>query len=371
MHIKHLKFSPNVEQEFTKTLKRRVNLYFKLNKINKRANAEMILKTIVMLVVYSLPILLLDFGAISSPLLAIFLYLLSGLGIAGIGMGIMHDANHGAYTKNPIINRLMSYTIDYLGCSSEMWKYQHNILHHTYTNVHGHDEDIDAPVFLLRFSPYSKRYKIQRFQHYYVWLFYSVLTLYWTTVKDFKKARDYYKKGLITTKKELYLHILKLIPVKIFYFTYTLILPMYFAPFSAYWILLGFVLMHLIAGILLSVVFQLAHVVPETEFPQSDEEGILEENWFTHQLVTTSNFSPKNKFLFWYLGGLTNQIEHHLFPNICHVHYRSLSKIVSRTASDYKIPYHVNKSLFSAIAGHVKELRSLGKMQTLDRTILK
>jgi len=327
----------------------------------------MVLKTIVMLLVYTIPVVLLSCGSITSPVIAIFLYLISGFGIAGIGMGIMHDANHGAYTKRSRLSHMLSHTLDYMGCSSEMWKLQHNVLHHTYTNIHGHDEDIDAPLFLLRFSPYSKSYKIHRFQHYYVWLFYGVLTLYWVTVKDFKKAGDYYKMGLIRTKKEYYIRLLKLIPLKAFYFTYALVLPMIFAPFSVYWILTGFVLMHLLAGILLSVVFQLAHVVPDMQFPQPDENKQMNANWYTHQLQTTSNFAPKNRLLFWHLGGLTNQIEHHLFPNICHVHYRTISKIVARTAKDFQVPYYVNKTLFSAVSGHIRTLRLLGRMKTLQQ----
>lgn len=306
----------------------------------------MIVKTVVMLLVYTTPLVLLSVGIISSPLIAVLLYLISGLGIAGIGMGIMHDANHGAYTKHPRLNHLLSHTLDYMGCSSEMWKLQHNVLHHTYTNIHGHDEDISAPLFLLRFSPHSKSYKTQRFQHYYVWLFYGILTLYWVTGKDFVKSKDYLRKGLIKTKKEYRIRFAKLLLLKAFYFTYALVLPMIFAPFSAYWIVLGFVLMHVLAGIILSVVFQLAHVVPDMEFPQPDENEKMDANWHIHQLQTTSNFSPKSRFLFWYLGGLTHQIEHHLFPNICHVHYRNIGKIVERTARDFHIPYYTNNTFF-------------------------
>lgn len=327
----------------------------------------MITKTVVMLIVYTTPIVLLSLGLITSPAVAVMLFLVSGLGMGGIGMGIMHDANHGSYSKNSKLNTLLSYSLDFLGCSSEMWKFQHNVLHHTYTNIHGHDEDIDAPLFLLRFSPYSKRYKIHRFQHLYVWGFYSVMTLYWITLKDFKKVFEYYKMGLIKTKRESYMHLLKLIPLKLMYFGVTLVLPMIFAPFSPLWILLGFILMHMMAGVMLSMVFQLAHVVPDMKFPQSDDEGKIDESWFTHQLQTTSNFAPKNRFLFWYFGGLTNQIEHHLFPNICHVHYRAISRIVAKTAKDYHLPYYVNKSMFAAIAGHVKTLRVLGRMDMIQQ----
>ncbi len=337
-----------------------------MNKASKRANINMILKTLVMLTLYTVPIGLLCFGLIDSPLIAVLLYVVSALGMGGIGMGVMHDANHGAYTNNRFMSYFLSHTLDFLGCSSAMWKMQHNVLHHTYTNIHGHDEDIDAPLYLFRFSPYDKRFKFHRYQHLYIWPFYAILTLWWITAKDFLKAKDYYKKGLIQTKREYRLHVLKLIPSKLFYFMYSLVLPMIMAPFSPLWILLGYILMHVIVGVVLSTVFQLAHVVPNLQFPQPDENEQMNSNWYLHQLETTSNFAPKNKLLYWYLGGLTNQIEHHLFPNICHVHYRNIGKIVERTAKEFNAPYHVNKSLFSAVAGHIRILRTLGRTENLS-----
>jgi len=321
----------------------------------------MYVKTVIMLLVYTIPIVIVSLDLITSSFLAILLYAISGLGIAGIGMGIMHDANHGAYTNNPKMSYLLGHTLDFLGCSSQMWKYQHNVLHHTYTNIHGHDEDISAPLFLLRFSPHSKLYKIQKYQHYYVWLFYGILTLYWVVAKDFVKSAYYYKIGLIPSKKAYRIQLLKFIPLKLYYFTTVVFLPYYFSSFSFGTILIGFLVMHFVAGLLLSVVFQLAHVVPNMEFPQADGDDQIEENWYIHQLQTTSNFSPKNKFLCWYLGGLTNQVEHHLFPKICHVHYPKLSQIVAQTAKDFSVPYHVNKSFFSALSGHIKILKALGR----------
>ena len=335
-------------------------MYFRLNRLEKKATTGMKVKTIVLLLAYFTPIAFHWFGLVTEPWLVLLLYSISGLGIAGIGMGIMHDANHGAYTRNNTMNYFLSHTLDLMGCSSEIWKLQHNVLHHTYTNIHGHDEDITAPIWLLRFSPHSKHYSAHRFQHLYVWFFYGILTLFWVTGKDFVKAIGYRKKGLIQSNKELTVRLLKLIPLKAFYFTYALIIPIWMTPLPAYWLIIAFVLMHFVAGILLSVVFQLAHVVPEMTYPQADTNGSIENNWYVHQLQTTSNFSPGNKVLAWYLGGLTNQIEHHLFPQICHVHYPNLSKIVQRTAEEYNIPYHVNQTFFQALAGHVNTLRSLG-----------
>lgn len=324
----------------------------------------MVIKSGIMLAAYFAPIIVLMTGIISSPWLIFVLYILSGLGLAGIGMGIMHDANHGSYSRKGWVNYLFAHTLDLVGNSSAIWKLQHNVLHHTYTNIHDHDEDLESLAYLLRFSPNHKHYKIQRFQHVYVWFFYGLLTLNWFLTKDFVKVIDYRKKGLIPSRREFWWRLLKILPIKLVYIFYALFVPMYMTSLPFYWVLLGFLAMHFVASLLLSTVFQLAHVVPEMAFPLAENVKEQDVNWYVHQLQTTSNFSPNNRFLSWYFGGLTNQIEHHLFPNICHVHYRKLSRIVQKTAHEYNVPYHVNRTFFSAISGHVKTLKSLGKPQT-------
>lgn len=320
----------------------------------------MVLKSVAMFSLYVVPTVLISAGILSSTLAVIAAFLVAGMGIAGIGMGVMHDANHGSYTRRTNVGYVLTHTLDFLGCSSAIWKLQHNVLHHTYTNIHGHDEDIDAP-FVLRFSPHHKLRACHRYQQWYVWFFYGILTLYWVIGKDFIKSRTYLKTGMIPNRRNYWLRQLKLIGIKVFYFGYALVLPLLFSPVSAGWIITGFVLMHVLAGIVLSIVFQLAHVMPASEYPQPEADDTIPSSWFTHQLATTSNFAPRNRALFWFLGGLTNQIEHHLFPQICHVHYPNLSRIVERTAKDFGIPYHVHRSFFGAVREHVRMLNILGK----------
>jgi len=90
----------------------------------------------------------------------------------------------------------------------------------------------------------------------------------------------------------------------------------------------GYLLMQFISGVVLTVVFQLAHTVEGTTHPLPNKDYTIENNWAIHQLNTTVNFSRKNKLLSWYVGGLNFQVEHHLFPTICHVHYPEVSEIV-------------------------------------------
>ena len=119
--------------------------------------------------------------------------------------------------------------------------------------------------------------------------------------------------------------------------------------------------MHYIAGFILAIVFQPAHVSEGTEYPVPDESHTLETNWAVHQLLTTSNFGNRSRLLTWYVGGLNFQIEHHLFPNICHVHYESISDIVKETATEFGIPYRTFDTFFGALRGHAKLLKDLGK----------
>ncbi len=315
-----------------------------------------------MVSIYLAPLVLVITNVVSSPLWVVLMYVISGIGMAGIGMGIMHDANHGSLSKKSRINNLFGKSLDFVGCSSAVWKLQHNVLHHTFTNIDDHDEDIDTPFF-LSFSPNTKKYWIHRFQHLYAWIFYGLTTMYWVTIKDFLALNKYRKRALIRDNKTYTTEIFKTIASKLFYYSYVLVLPLIFNDSTALWIVIGFLISHFITGLMISIIFQLAHVMPDMSFPKADENNLIHSNWFEHQLQNTSNFSPKARAFSWFIGGLNYQIEHHLFPNISHVHYRKISKIIAETAKDYNLPYYVNENFFVAVWRHLKMLRMLGTMR--------
>lgn len=323
----------------------------------------MVIKTIAMLSIYLVPYFLLVFNVLTFSNWFIFgLYVIMGVGMAGVGFSIMHDANHGSYSKNQTVNKLLSFTMYLLGGSPLNWQIQHNVLHHTFTNISGKDEDIDAPIWLLRFSPHSPHYKIQKYQHLYAWFFYSLITIMWSITKDFKQLARYNEMGLLKTKNTTYgVELMKLVVAKLFYYAFMFVVPMVFISAPWWIILLGYVTMHLVCGVIISVVFQLAHVVPEMNFPMPDEKGQMEDDWTIHQLKTTANFARENKILSWFVGGLNHQIEHHLFPNICHIHYNAISQIVKETAREFNIMYLEIPSFRQAVKLHARELKVLGQ----------
>lgn len=346
---------------FYQTLTKRVDQYFKTNGIKKSGNNSLIFKTIVMFALYFVPYFLLIFNVFSSVWVMLLLAITMGFGVAGIGLSVMHDANHGSYSSNRKFNKIMSYCINLIGGYSLNWQLQHNTIHHTFTNIEGHDEDIDGNG-LMRFSPNTPYKKPYRFQFIYAWFLYGLMTLSWIMRKDFVKLAHYEKLGMLKDRKLSYRkEFTKLIALKVFYYSYMVALPL--LVIHAHWwqILLGFFAIHYTGGLILAMIFQPAHVVEDTSFPLPDKSGNMENDWAVHQLYTTANFAPGARLLSWYVGGLNYQVEHHLFPSICHVHYRNIAPIVKQTAEEFNYPYHSQKTFLGALISHERLLYELGK----------
>jgi linoleoyl-CoA desaturase len=360
-----IKFA-STQLDFFTTLNQRVNEYFKSNGISRYGNRQMFFKTFVMFALYFTPYILMLSGIVTAPWGMFGMCLIMGIGMAGIGLSVMHDANHGSYSNKAWINDLLGASLNMVGGSAFNWKVQHNVLHHTYTNIHDVDEDI-SPRGVLRMTPHGPWKSFHRFQHMYAWFFYGLMTLVWITTKDFVRIAKYQKEGHIKKQKTTFTREwIILAATKAVYFTYILIIPMIVLSVTWWQWLIGFVVMHYIAGFILALIFQPAHVIDGTEYPLPDEEGKMENNWAIHQLHTTTNFGNDNVVLNWYCGGLNFQVEHHLFPNVCHVHYRKISKIVKQTATEYGLPYKSADTFTDAIVMHAKLLKELGRKPALQ-----
>ncbi len=280
-----------------------------------------------------------------------------GLAVAAVGFDIQHDANHGSYSRSPSINRALGFTLDLVGGSSYVWSFKHNVFHHTYTNIAGADADLAAGP-MLRFSPAQSRWRVHRLQPIYVWALYAMLPVKWEFFDDFRDL----VKGRIAGQpfpRPSALGLTSLIGGRLFFFGWALVLPMFFHPIG--WVLLSFALASGMLGLTLAITFQLAHCMAEAEFPALPADGVMHGDWAEHQVRTTVNFARNNPLLTWYLGGLNFQIEHHLFPKICHVHYPALSKIVEKTCADFGLPYHAHPTMRAALASHLRLLGRLGK----------
>jgi len=358
--MKTIKFSssdPN-QLSFAEAVRKNVNAYFREKGISPKGNLSLFLQTIAMLSIYITPFVL----VLTVPMngwWAALLAVTMGIGTAGIGMSVMHGAAHGSYSNKAWINNLFASTMYALGGNVFNWKIQHNILHHTYTNINEYDQDI-ASKGPIRLSDHAPIKKIHRYQYIHAFFFYGLMTMF-KVIRDFTQMAEFNKDGYA---RQYHLNptmvYLKMIIVKALYFSVVIGLPILLTPFTWWQVLLGFAMMHWTTGLILGTVFQLAHVVEGLEQPLPDATGIIKTDWAVHELRTTSDFARNNHLLNWYIGGLNFQIEHHLFPQICHVHYRKIAPIVEKTAREFGLSYNLKPTFFAALKSHIRRLKELG-----------
>ncbi|MEW6470120.1 MAG: acyl-CoA desaturase [Bacteroidota bacterium] len=366
-NLNRVSFAPRERNSFMQVLASRVHGFLKANRISPYANAQMWVKTVIMLLLYFVPYALIVTGhAAGNAWLFFGLWFVMAWGMAGLGTSVMHDAHHGSYSSKKWVNNLIGYVIEIIGGYSVTWKIQHNELHHVYTNITGLDEDIDS-IKLLRFSPRQPRYWYHRYQFLYVWFFYMLMTIAWITTKDFNQLARYRKQGLLARQNISYKRALfKVTLYKLLYYGYALVLPLIFSGMPWHYVVAGFLLMHFTAGLFLSCIFQPAHIVPASEFAApvlQKGEKRMERSWAEHEVENTTNFALNNRFLTWFIGGLNYQIEHHLFTGICHVHYPRLAPIVRSVTRAFGLPYNVQPTFFKALADHVRMLKKLGRQE--------
>ena len=284
--------------------------------------------------------------------------ILLGCVISAIGFNVMHDGGHGSFSKSRFVNRMAAFSLNILGGNSFIWNTKHNIIHHSYTNVDGVDDDIDIQPF-MRMSSNQKRLKMHKYQHVYFWGLYAMLYILWIFILDYNK---YFRKqvGEVPLKKMNGMDHFNFWFFKVIHALVFIVIPIYMTSVGAWAI--GFLITATVTGLLISIVFQLAHTVEQTTFPVADiDTNKIENEWAIHQVNTTANFATHNRLVSWLVGGLNFQIEHHLFPKISHVHYPALSKIIRQTCEEHGIKYIEYPRVRLAIASHVTFLKQLGK----------
>ena len=359
MDSKNIRFERKNSSDFFRILNTRVNHYFKQKNIRKTGNWKIWVKTFVMFSLLITPYVIISIFTIPGWTQVLF-SIIMGIGLAGVGMNVMHDAIHDSLSSKKWVNRLMGSSIYLLAGNRYNWQVQHNILHHTYTNIHGHDEDMEAGR-IIRFSKHSEWKWYHRFQHYYSVLLYGLLTINWAITADFRQMKRYMKRKLSQGKfPSPFVNWSKLLISKILYFTFWIIIPIFIFKILWWKVLISFIVMHYTAGLILTIVFQLAHIMDEADMPLPDSKGNIKNSWAIHQLKTTVNFACDNKLVNWFTGGLNHQIEHHIFPNISHIHYDKIAKIVRKTAKEFNLPYNEFKNTKDAIVAHFNHIRLMG-----------
>jgi len=344
--------------DFYNTLKERTDAYFQAQNLKPTGNYKLYIKTAVFSAVFIGCYVALVF--LSPPVwLAVILCLVLGLDMAAIGFNMMHDGAHGSYSNNKKVNEIMGLSLNFLGANVFFWKQKHNVNHHSYTNIDGMDDDIDVEPFLRLHVSQPKRW-FHRFQHIYALLAYSLMFFFWVFFRDFKKyfsgkIARYTPIRNMSFKEHFIFWTSKLVHFAVF-----LVVPMIFAGVLE--TIVGYILITFVLGVVISVVFQLAHVVEGTEFvmPQSSESVSVESEWAIHQIQTTVDFATANPVVNWLLGGLNFQVEHHLFPGVSHVHYPQINKILRQTCAEFNVKYMEFSTVTAAFISHLRYLKNTG-----------
>jgi linoleoyl-CoA desaturase len=346
------------ETGFQTELRRRVEQYFATTGRRPRDCPRMYLKTAIVMAWFVASYALLVFWAAHWWTIAPLAVSL-GLAMSAIGFNIQHDGGHSAYSDRPFVNRIMAMSLDLLGGSSYFWARKHNTIHHNYTNITDHDDDIDIS-FIGRLSPHQPRLRFHRFQQYYLWLLYGLMPAKWHVYDDFRDwTTGRIGSGPHRISRPKKWDAVTLLAGKAVFVTLAWVLPMLFHPIWA--VLLVYFAATYVEGFTMAIVFQLAHCVEEANFPRPPTENArIDIAWAEHQVETTVDFARHNPIVSWFTGGLNFQVEHHLFPRVCHIHYPALAGVVDETCREFGLRYTENRTFRRALASHFRWLKRMG-----------
>lgn len=344
---------------FQRELRKRVDAYFTQTGKRPRDCWQMYVKTALILAAVAGMYVWLVFFAVNwwqASAMAVLL----GLATACVGLNIQHDGGHLAFSDRQWVNRLMAMSLDLIGGSSYLWHWKHGVFHHTYTNITDHDTDVDVGV-LGRLTPQQKHLSFHRWQHWYMWPLYGFMTVRWQLFGDFEEVFRG-KVGHHPVPRPRGWNLVVFIGGKVLFCGLAFVVPILVAGHAWWKVLICYCIVSSVMGVMLAVVFQLAHCVGEAEFPEPVGSPPRMENEFAiHQVETTVDFARSSRLAAFFLGGLNYQVEHHLFPRICHIHYPQISKIVEATCAEYGVRFNQHQTFLSGVVSHFRWLRVMGR----------
>lgn len=358
MRYEHpIHYNKNSEKAFQNDLRQQVNSYFATNGLPQTATPFMWVKVFVFVSQYWLFWSLLAFHAWSIPVTILLFVGLAATTIF-VAFNVSHDAVHDALSGRRWLDHLIFYfTFNFLGPNAYLWRIRHVNAHHFFVNVPGSDMDIEG-TSLLRVAPHIRWRPWHRFQHLYCGLFYSLFTLHWVFVKDFKIIRMK-SFGSMTDLKHPWWRFAEMVLWKIVYVGYMILIPMAFLPHSTLAIVLGFIAFHLLTSFSLLVLFAMSHIALESHYVIRGEEGHVDHSFLEHQLLTSVDYNSQNPVMGFFLGGFNNHVAHHMFPAICSVHYIPLTRLIKESAARHGLPYH-DRTFWSLARSHFALMKELG-----------
>lgn len=352
--MKKIYFQPESD-DFKDELFSKVNNYFIENKLSVLANKRYKVKIFLMVLIYIIGYLsIFQFGNNHWFLFLIYGFI-GGLSVL-LGLNIGHDAAHNALFKNHKINKSLLYVFEVLGTNSYNWVNRHLGAHHIYPNIMDYDSDVQQ-TNVVKIFPKDKHMRIHEFQHFYMPIIYLFYIVRWILYRDFKDV-FVQRIGVFDNTNYPKIQLIKMIIFKILYVVQMVVLPILVLDVSWYTILGAFFLLTIVGSGVIALVLLSTHVSEDAYFPEPDQNSFLPHSWSYHQVLTAADFATDNKFINTLFGGFNHHVIHHLFPNICHVHYPKLTPILTETAKKYNLPYRSQDSLLKAVYSHFKLLKN-------------
>jgi linoleoyl-CoA desaturase len=344
---------------FYRTLRARVDAHFTERQSPRHATFWMWMKVVSLFgawIASYLGLLFVRAGPAASLGLALCFGTLTVLLVFNVG----HDATHEALSPDSRVNRLLAeLSLSLPGANAYLYKLVHNTPH-PFPNVAGVDVTLEQVGSLLRLSPHTPLRRYHRWQHLYSPFLYSLYSLFLVFVKDFK----------IFTRARIGNHLVRAHPrnkivlfagFKLLYLAYSVVLPVWLLPYPWQHVLLGFLTTHLLMGTLIAVVLQPVHLAADLHFSQPDQNGYISRNWAIYQMEATKDYAPDSALANFMVGGLNTHAIHHLFPGVCHIHYRALTRILHDTCVEFGVPY-TRTTFAGAVVGHFQFLRLMGRL---------
>lgn len=344
------------EGQLYESIKLKIVQYFEQTRKTKKANLLLVVKALIFLCLivggYGLMITL----DTKDYFFFFCYYLLFTLGSILFVVTVGHDASHQSLFKRRSANKIVGYSWNILGISKHLWEMKHHHSHHIYTNIPHKDFDI-AESPLIRLNPnynYRPYYKYQYLYAPALYLLFGVFVIY---VRDFI---FYYKTlyGQPGTRFGRYF-LINLLITKLGYIFISIVIPAILLPFE-WWTVLATNLGCLgIGGSFLLLVLIVPHINETAAINESSTSIKNQNDWTLHQIRCTIDSSADSRLLSWLTGGLNTHLIHHLFPDICHVHYIDLTRLVRQELNERGIRYQ-EKPIAISIIDHFRFLKKMG-----------
>jgi linoleoyl-CoA desaturase len=289
---------------------------------------------------------------LENSLLFILCFVAYGFLILLFAFNFAHDFSHGTIFRRARWDNLgfiALYTLN--GAHAEAWKRRHLESHHFAPNVEYYDSDLEISS-LIRVIPNSQRSWFHSYQHLYAPVAYMTYSLYWVFIKDFY---IFWKDKPVRTGYAISFAI-----QKCFYITYLFVLPLLFSQQAWYIVAAGFLLMHLMQSLFLLFTFFMTHHVEGLEYPTTDDDGYIRTSWVMNQIRSSNDMYPFSGLANFIFGGFNNHIAHHLFPQVHHIHYPALNRILYSTLEGHGI-LPSQTTYWGGICSHLRLLRRMGK----------